>query len=131
MISLLINFRTIVEACLWNSPSDALAKKRVICKAITLHLLNYHYGISSSEISYVADEFDVAYQLESTHFLFEDKEDNAENLAFAVIKSFDEVAKNLRALDNIPLDISSVLGWYLKKNGSKIQGHRIILNLYI
>lgn len=61
---------------------------------------------------YVADEFDVAYQLECSHFLFEDKEDNSENLSFAVIKSFDEVAKHLRALDNIPLDISSVLGLY-------------------
>lgn len=35
---------------------------------------------------------------------------NAEDLSQAVVKSLDDLGKKLRALENIPLDISSVQG---------------------
>lgn len=97
---------------MWATPKDALAKKRLISKDICLHLLRYHFGLQAADgtIDYVANEFDVAYQLDSSNFLFEDVDDNSENMAAAVIRSFDEVAKHLRALDGVPLDVASVLG---------------------
>lgn len=41
---------------------------------------------------------------------FLDGENNAENMAVQVIKTFDELGKNLRSLDDLPLVITSVLG---------------------
>lgn len=103
-------FRTITEACVWASPKDALTKKRLISKAICMHLLKYHFGLDEPAIGYVADEFDVAYQLDCSNFVFEDVDDDAENLATAVVRGFDKVAKQLRLLDGMPLDVTSVLG---------------------
>lgn len=41
---------------------------------------------------------------------FLDGENNSENMAIQVIKTFDELSKNLRSLDELPLVITSVLG---------------------
>lgn len=41
---------------------------------------------------------------------FLEGDNNAENMAIQVVKSFDELGKNLRSLDDLPLVITSVLG---------------------
>lgn len=47
---------------------------------------------------------------------FMEGENNSENLSIQVIKTFDELAKNLRSLDELPLVITSVLGKTSRKH---------------
>lgn len=98
---------SITEACVWTSQTATLKSKRAICKDIVLHLLQHHFNILPKQINYVADEMDLAYSVVST---INNEENNSENLALSVIQSFDEVAKNIRALKDIPLDVHSILG---------------------
>lgn len=98
---------SITEACVWTNQTATLKSKRSICKQIVLHLLQHHFNILPNQIIYVADQMDVAYSVAST---IQIEDNNSENLALAVIQSFDEVAKNIRSLKDIPLDVHSILG---------------------
>lgn len=52
----------------------------------------------------------MVYQLSSSVFSDAEPATNAEHLSQAVVKSLDVLGKKLRALENIPLDISYVQG---------------------
>lgn len=100
-----------MEACVWTAPNAPLSERRLVCKWIALHLLAHHFDIAADKVSYVANQFDIAYQMaasESTTHT--DEPTNAEHLSQAVVKSLDDLGKKLRTLDNIPLDISYVQG---------------------
>lgn len=97
-----------MEACVWTPPNAPLTARRIICKSIVLHLLNYHFDIVAEHVSYVADQFDAAYQVAKPFVI--DEATNSEDLSLAVVKTLDELGKKLRALENIPLDISTVQG---------------------
>lgn len=84
-------------------------KKRLITKDICLYLLNHHFNIKASHINYVAGQFDLAYRVSNSYSKTISESENAENLALAVIRSFDDLAKKLRSLD-VELDVTSVLG---------------------
>lgn len=101
---------SITEACVWGALTSALTEKRLACKQIVLHLLDHHFKINASHIKYIAAELDAAFQLHNAYARFNGAQNNSENLSMAVIKSFDELAKNLRSLDGLPLLITSVLG---------------------
>lgn len=53
---------------------------------------------------------DSAFMVNECFKEFLDGENNSENMAIQVIKTFDELSKNLRSLDELPLVITSVLG---------------------
>lgn len=57
----------------------------------------------------MAGQFDLAYRVSSSFSGVQNEMENSENLALAVIKSFDDLAKKLRSLD-VELDVTSVLG---------------------
>lgn len=53
---------------------------------------------------------DSAYAVNECFKEFLEGDNNSENMAVQVIKSFDELGKHLRSLDELPLVITSVLG---------------------
>lgn len=59
---------------------------------------------------YTGNELDVAYSIDKLYEESFDVIKNAEQLSMTVIKTFDDLAKMLRSLQNIPLSITSVLG---------------------
>lgn len=73
-----------------------------------MYLLNHHFNIKAAHINYVAGQFDLAYRVSSSS-KSDNESENSENLALAVIRSFDDLAKKLRSLD-VELDVTSVLG---------------------
>lgn len=76
---------------------------------IVQHLLNHHFNIEKSNIHYTAAQMDKAFSVNECFRDFLEGDNNAENMAIQVVKSFDELGKNLRALE-LPLVITSVLG---------------------
>lgn len=103
-------FSSIAEACVWGSLTSSLVEKRLVCKQIVEHLLQHHFSIEPNQISYTANQLDSAFAVDKMFTDFMDGDNNAEHLSVQVIKTFDELAKNLRALDELPLGITSVLG---------------------
>lgn len=102
--------RSIAEACVWGALTSSLVEKRLVSQQIVQHLLSHHFSIAADEISYTAAEMDAAFSVDRAYRDFLDGDNNSENLAIQVIKSFDDLAKNLRSLDQLPLVITSVLG---------------------
>lgn len=91
-------------------------EKRLIPKAIVEHLLNHHFNIEKSTIHYTAAQMDKAFSINECFRDFLEGDNNAENMAIQVVKSFDELGKNLRSLNELPLVITSVLGRKNLKN---------------
>lgn len=87
-----------------------MMEKRLVCKQIVTHLLNYHFQIKIEHIKYIGTELDAAFRLHSAYKKYKGSETNSENLSIPVIKSFDELAKSLRAVEGLPLAITSILG---------------------
>lgn len=77
--------------------------------------MKHHFSIEAAAIHYTAAQMDVAFSVNECFSEFLERDNNSENMAIQVIKSFDELAKNLRSLDELPLVITSVLG---KKYGN-------------
>lgn len=102
--------RSISEACVWGSLTSSLTEKRLVCKQIVEHLLKHHFNVDSAEIHYTAAQMDRAFAVHDCFRDFLGGDNNSENMAIQVVKSFDELGKNLRALDELPLVITSVLG---------------------
>lgn len=102
--------RSIAEACVWGSLNSSLVEKRMVCKHIVEHLLTHHFDIDAAKIHYTAAQMDIAFSVNECFKEFLERDNNSENMAIQVIKSFDELAKNLRSLDELPLVITSVLG---------------------
>lgn len=71
--------------------------------------MNHHFNIKTAYINYVAGQFDLSYRVSSSACEVAHETETSENLALAVIRSFDDLAKKLRSLD-VELDITSVLG---------------------
>lgn len=74
------------------------------------HLLVHHFEVSDETIRYTAGELDATFTLDRS---FEEScggASNSEQLTISVIKDFDQLAKCLRSLDELPLVITSVLG---------------------
>lgn len=72
--------------------------------------MEHHFGLKEDDILYAGNELDVAYTIDKTYEDSFDDVKNSEQLAMTVIKTFDELAKILRSLQNIPLSVTSVLG---------------------
>lgn len=102
---------SIVEACVWTTPTAPLAVRRLICRQIVVHLLQHHFTIDEEHLRYVADQLDVVYRVDATKLAVDQAGDsNSEHLALAVVHSFDELGRQLRSLDDIPLAITGCTG---------------------
>lgn len=102
--------RSIAEACVWGSLTSSLVEKRLVCKQIVEHLLNHHFNIENTEVHYTAAQLDKAFAVNECFTEFLGGSNNAESMSVQVIKTFDELGKNLRSLNELPLVITSVLG---------------------
>ncbi|XP_033607618.1 nucleolar protein 6 isoform X3 [Cryptotermes secundus] len=101
---------SISEAVVWNSGSATLAQKRMICHKIVTYLLNEKFGFPTENgIIYVADQLDSL--LERSMLLPADFEyGTGEEATVRVIGALDSLGKQLRQLNDIPLEVSAVQG---------------------
>ncbi|XP_013102162.2 nucleolar protein 6 [Stomoxys calcitrans] len=108
---------TITESVVWASANDSLAKKRLIVRSIVLYILEHHYQLEEKDVEYIAGEFDLVYSLtksfkvdgiKSKYNIQQDT--NAEALSLHVIQEFDDLARKLNALKELPLEIVSIAG---------------------
>lgn len=87
-----------------------MCSRRLICEQVVRHLLGHHFKLDDNCVRYTASELDAAFALDRS---FEEAcggASNSEQLTIPVIKGFDQLAKCLRSLDELPLVITSVLG---------------------
>lgn len=96
---------SITETVLWCPSNAPIGEKRLICQKIVLFVLKHHFHIISDKVNYVAQQFDVTIRI-----IFNEMNETNEERSLVVIKTFDELSKELRALNDLPLEIVSVLG---------------------
>ena len=96
---------SITESVLWCTADTPIGEKRLICKSIVMFLLKHHFNINAEKVNYVAQQFDVVIRQ-----IFNEKIETNEERSLVCIKTFDEVGKELRNLNDLPLEITSVLG---------------------
>ncbi|KAH8288604.1 hypothetical protein KR054_006082, partial [Drosophila jambulina] len=108
---------SITEAVVWGTAQDSPAKKRLIVRQIVLHLLEHHLQLESKDVQYIAAELDQVYQLSPWYKLKKLKtklpltqDTDAEAVSPHVIRCYDELARQLHGLDDLPLDIVSISG---------------------
>ncbi|XP_028156081.1 nucleolar protein 6-like, partial [Ostrinia furnacalis] len=92
---------SITEACVWDA--DSLAERRAVTAQIVDYLLNIKFDIKPSDL------FHVGSALES---LVSRKQYNAqtEEASVGVVQALDELRRDLRQLQQLPLDVSAVYG---------------------
>lgn len=95
----------ICEAVHW--PANSWAERRLICRQIVSYLLEKRLNLANNYV-YVAD------QLESAIFIPKLQDPAAygtgEEATMAALEALDEITKNLRALEDLPLSIAQVQG---------------------
>lgn len=96
---------SITESVLWCKANAPLGEKRLITQKIVTFLLQHHFNIIVDKISYIAQQFDVTIKS-----IFNEMNETNEERSMLTIKSFDELSKELRALNDLPLEIVSILG---------------------
>lgn len=83
----------------WALPNEKPVERRLIMRRITAHLLRMHLSLSEEKIMHAVDQLDFA--------LVPTNEDSS-STAGKLLEVFDNLAKRLRNLDDIPLRVSSV-----------------------
>lgn len=110
---------SIIESVVWANANDDLSKKRLIVRSIVLYLLQHHFQLENKDVDYIAGEFDAVFQLskafkvDSLNVKNQNKipqDTNAEALALQVIREFDDLARKLSGLKELPLEIVSIAG---------------------
>ena len=110
---------SITESVVWANANDDLNKKRLIVRTIVLYLLQHHFQLENKDVEYIAGEFDAVFQLtkafkvDSLNMKNQNKipqDTNAEALALQVIREFDDLARKLNGLKELPLEIVSIAG---------------------
>lgn len=96
---------SITESVLWCPAHAAIGEKRIICQKIVTFLLKHHFNIISDRIVYNAKQFDIVIRS-----IFSEFNETNEERSLAAIRAFDEMSKELRNLNDLPLEIVSVLG---------------------
>lgn len=96
---------SITESVLWCSANAPIGEKRLICQKIVTFLLKHHFHIIGDKINYIAQQFDVTIKN-----IFNEMNETNEERSLVAVKSFDELSKEFRALNGLPLEIVSVLG---------------------
>lgn len=96
---------SITESVLWCPAGAPIGEKRLICQKIIMYLLQHHFNVISDKVNYIASQFDTTIKN-----IFNEMNETNEERSLIAIKSFDELSKELRALNDLPLEIVSVLG---------------------
>ncbi|KAL9872396.1 nucleolar protein 6 Mat89Ba isoform 2-T2 [Glossina fuscipes fuscipes] len=108
---------TITEAVVWALAKDDLHKKRLVTRSIVLHLLHHHLQLEAKDVEYIAGEYDVVFKINNAYKM--DKivekygihpDTDAEALSLRVIREFDNLARKLINLKDLPLEIVSIAG---------------------
>ncbi|XP_020715347.1 nucleolar protein 6 isoform X2 [Ceratitis capitata] len=108
---------SITESVVWASANDSLWKRRLVVRSIITHLLQHHFQLESKDFDYIAGELDISYRLtpvfktERMHEKYKVEQDvDSEDTSLNVIRSFDDLARKLHALNELPLEIVSIAG---------------------
>ncbi|XP_037956173.1 nucleolar protein 6 isoform X2 [Teleopsis dalmanni] len=108
---------TITESVVWASTSDTQLKKRLIVQTIVKYLLQYHFQLEEKDFGYIAGELDIVYKLTSafkTDKVNEryrvEQDTDAEALSLRVIRVFNDLARKLQGLNELPLEIVYIAG---------------------
>ncbi|KNC25568.1 hypothetical protein FF38_12937 [Lucilia cuprina] len=109
---------SITESVVWAAASDDLAKKRLIVRSIVLYLLQHHFQLENKDIEYIAGEFESVIELTKSFKVDSlrlnkqklNQDTNAEATALQVIREFDDLARKLNGLKELPLEIVSIAG---------------------
>lgn len=109
---------SITESVVWANATDNLSKKRLIVRSIILYLLQHHFQLEEKDVEYIAGDFEVVFELTKgfkvdPNYLKNKKitqDTNAEELCLNVIREFDDLARNLNSLKELPLEIVSIAG---------------------
>ncbi|KAI8044908.1 nucleolar protein 6 [Drosophila gunungcola] len=108
---------SITEAVVWGTAQDAPAKKRLIVRQIVLHLLEHHLQVEGKDVQYIAAELEEVYRLSPWFKVNKlktklplDQDTDAEALSPHVIRCYDELARQLHGLNDLPLEIVSISG---------------------
>ncbi|CAH2049628.1 unnamed protein product, partial [Iphiclides podalirius] len=92
---------SITEACVWAA--ETMAERRALPKQIVDYLMSFKYGVPSSQVFHVCDQLDGL-------LLCKAAGEQLEERSVQVLRAFDELRRDLRALDQLPLEISAVHG---------------------
>lgn len=87
---------TITDAVIWDAKN--LAERRLICKQILTYLVKTKFKMEETDFLYIADQLEQCVPKTS------------EEQTLEVLEAYDQLAKNLRELDDLPLGIVSVQG---------------------
>lgn len=96
---------SITESVLWCRADAPIGEKRLICRNIIMFLLKHHFHIIGEKVNYVANQMEITIKQ-----IFNELNETNEERSLVAIKAFDELSKQLRALNDLPLEIVSVLG---------------------
>ncbi|EDV20361.1 uncharacterized protein TRIADDRAFT_32058, partial [Trichoplax adhaerens] len=100
----------IKEAAIWQCKN--IAERRFICERIVKYLLQLHGKISPENVNYIAGQLDhtlaITYEDEKSKLPF--CNNNATEDAISIIKSFNELCKQLRLLKGLSLSINTIQG---------------------
>ncbi|XP_058824101.1 nucleolar protein 6 [Topomyia yanbarensis] len=96
---------SITESCVWGSSTDPIGQKRLICRKIALYLLNSHYDITETKLTYSAHQFEVSVKPDGSEL-----HETVEERSLACIRAFDNLSRIMKKLDDLPLTINSLVG---------------------
>lgn len=96
---------SITESVVWGTSSDPIGEKRLICRKITLYLLNAHFDIPETKITYSAQQFEVSVKPDGAEL-----HETVEERSLACIRAFDNLSKIVKTLDDLPLTINTLAG---------------------
>ncbi|XP_055607721.1 nucleolar protein 6 [Uranotaenia lowii] len=96
---------SITESCVWGESSDPIGEKRLICRKIALYLLNSHFDVPETQVTYSAQQFEASVRPKNA-----DMHETVEQRALACIRTFDNLARIIKNLDGLPLTINAILG---------------------
>eukprot|EP00112_Aurelia_sp_Birch-Aquarium-sp1_P004342 Seg149.9 transcript_id=Seg149.9/GoldUCD/mRNA.D3Y31 product="Nucleolar protein 6" protein_id=Seg149.9/GoldUCD/D3Y31 len=109
---------SINEAVLWEANNKS--KKRLVCKQVIEYLLQRFFKIQSLSIHYYMDQFDALikpkYITEFSNVQKKQQESKhlstatGEEESLAMIYAFEELCKQIRNIEGLPLDINSIQG---------------------
>ncbi|XP_055636770.1 nucleolar protein 6 [Toxorhynchites rutilus septentrionalis] len=99
---------SITESCSWGTSTDPIGERRLICRKIVLFLLNAHYDIPETMVTYLAQQFEVS--IKPLDRELKELHETVEERALACIRAFDELSKVLKNLDDLPLTINALMG---------------------
>ncbi|KAN0064992.1 U3 snoRNP protein [Thecaphora frezii] len=98
----------ILESVVWPTPT--IASRWAIPRRILAYALQRHHGIGEAQVSFLSDKFDGLVEMESSlarraHVV------SVEEKGFQLVQSaFDGLVKELRAIEDLPLSLNSIVG---------------------